>query len=44
MKICMISYDMQEFGGLEEYAVNLAIGLKQQGQDVSYLSAAWVHS
>jgi glycosyltransferase involved in cell wall biosynthesis len=42
MKICMISYDMQEFGGLEEYAVNLAIGLTQRGQDVSYLSAAWV--
>jgi glycosyltransferase involved in cell wall biosynthesis len=34
---------MQDFGGLEEYAVNLAIGLKQQGQDVSYLSAAWVN-
>ena len=42
MKICMISYDMQEFGGLEEYAVNLAIGMRQLGQDVSYLSAAWV--
>ena len=42
MKILMISYDMQEFGGLEEYAVNLAIGLKQQGQDVRYLSMAWV--
>lgn len=39
----MISYDMQDFGGLEEYAVNLAIGLKQQGQDVSWLSAAWVN-
>ena len=38
----MISYDMQEFGGLEEYAVNLAIGLKQQGHEVSYMSAAWV--
>ena len=37
-----MSYDMQEFGGLEEYAVNLAIGLKQQAQAVSYLSAAWV--
>jgi glycosyltransferase involved in cell wall biosynthesis len=44
MKICMISYDMQEFGGLEEYAVNLAIGLTQRGQVVSYLSAAWVDS
>lgn len=42
MKILMVSYDMQDFGGLEEYAVNLAIGLKGQGQDVSWLSAAWV--
>jgi glycosyltransferase involved in cell wall biosynthesis len=38
----MISYDMQDFGGLEEYAVNLAIGLKQQGHEVSYVSCAWV--
>jgi len=38
----MISYDMQDFGGLEEYAINLAIGLKQQNQDVSYMSMAWV--
>jgi len=42
MRIGLISYDMQDFGGLEEYAVNLAIGLKQQGQMVSYLSCAWV--
>jgi glycosyltransferase involved in cell wall biosynthesis len=42
MKILMVSYDMQDFGGLEEYAVNLAIGLKGQGQAVSWLSAAWV--
>ena len=42
MRICMIGYDMQEFGGLEEYAVNLAIGLKQQGHPVSYVSCAWV--
>ena len=42
MRICMVSYDMQEFGGLEEYAVNLAIGLRQQGHNVSYLSAAWI--
>jgi glycosyltransferase involved in cell wall biosynthesis len=38
----MISYDMQDFGGLEEYAVNLAIALKKQGNEVSYLSCAWV--
>ena len=42
MRIGLISYDMQDFGGLEEYAVNLAIGLKQQGQEVSYMSMAWV--
>lgn len=38
----MITYDMQDFGGMEEYAVNLAIGLKEGGQDVSYVSCAWV--
>ena len=42
MRIGMISYDMQDFGGLEEYAVNLAIALKKQGNEVSYLSCAWV--
>lgn len=42
MRIGLISYDMQDFGGLEEYAVNLAIGLKRQGQMVSYISCAWV--
>ncbi|MDX1463685.1 MAG: hypothetical protein R3359_11560, partial [Marinirhabdus sp.] len=42
MKILMVSYDMQDFGGLEEYAANLAIGLKQQGHEVSYMSMAWV--
>jgi len=42
MKIGMIGYDMQDFGGLEEYAANLAIGLKKQGHDVSYLSCACV--
>lgn len=42
MKICMISYDMQDFGGLEEYAVSLALALKNSGNEVSYLSCAWV--
>lgn len=42
MKICMVLYDMQEFGGLEEYATTLAIGLGQQGHQVSVLSTAWV--
>ena len=38
----MIFYDMQEFGGLEEYAVSLAIGLQDQGHQVSALSTEWV--
>ena len=38
----MILHDPQEFGGLEEYAVTLAIGLKQRGQHVSVLSTTWV--
>lgn len=42
MRIGMISYDMQDFGGLEEYAVNLAVALKKQGNEVSYLSCARV--
>ncbi len=42
MRICMVFYDMQDFGGLEEYAVSLAIGLQKQGHQVSALSAAWV--
>ena len=42
MRICMVVYDMQEFGGLEEYAATLAIGLQQQGHQVSVLSTAWV--
>jgi glycosyltransferase involved in cell wall biosynthesis len=43
MKILMVSNDMQDFGGLEEYAVSLAVALQQQGQQVSWLSAAWVN-
>jgi glycosyltransferase involved in cell wall biosynthesis len=37
----MVLYDPQEFGGLEEYAATLAIGLQQQGQPVSVLSTTW---
>jgi glycosyltransferase involved in cell wall biosynthesis len=33
---------MQDFGGLEEYAVTLAIGLQQRGHPTSVVSAAWV--
>ena len=43
MKICAVFYDFQEFGGLEEYATTLAVGLKQEiHQQVSVLSTAWV--
>jgi len=38
----MVLYDPQEFGGLEEYTTTLAIGLQQQGHQVSVLSATWV--
>lgn len=38
----MILYDPQEFGGLEEYATTLAVGLRQQGHQVSVLSTTWV--
>ena len=42
MRICMVVYDMQAFGGLEEYAVALARGLEDEGHRVSMLSAGWV--
>jgi glycosyltransferase involved in cell wall biosynthesis len=42
MKICMVLYDMQEFGGLEEYASTQAISLQQLGHQVSILSSAWI--
>jgi glycosyltransferase involved in cell wall biosynthesis len=38
----MVFYDTLEFGGLEEYATTLAIGLKQRGHETSVLSTAWV--
>jgi glycosyltransferase involved in cell wall biosynthesis len=38
----MILHDPQPFGGLEEYAVSLAVGLQQRGQQVSVLSTTWV--
>ncbi len=44
MRICMVLYDPQGFGGLEEYAVTLAVGLKQQGHEVSVLSTHWTPS
>ncbi|MCC7035524.1 MAG: glycosyltransferase family 4 protein [Acidobacteria bacterium] len=42
MRVCMVLYDVQEFGGLEEYLVTLAIGLRGQGHESSVLSTAWV--
>lgn len=44
MRICMVLHDPQPFGGLEEYAVSLAIALSQRGHDVSLLSTTWVPS
>lgn len=38
----MVLYDPQEFGGLEEYATTLAVGLHRLGHHVSVLSATWV--
>jgi glycosyltransferase involved in cell wall biosynthesis len=37
----MVLYDPQEFGGLEEYATTLAVGLQQRGHQVSVLSTTW---
>ena len=41
MRICMVVYSLEEFGGLEEIATTLAIGLQEQGHDISVLSTAW---
>jgi glycosyltransferase involved in cell wall biosynthesis len=38
----MILPDFQELGGMEEYAVTLAVGLRQKNHAVSVLSTAWV--
>jgi glycosyltransferase involved in cell wall biosynthesis len=38
----MILYDPQEFGGLEEYATMLGIGLQKKGHEVSFLSMTWI--
>lgn len=38
----MISYDMQDFGGLEEYAVNLTAGLHALDWRVCFVSLGWV--
>lgn len=42
MKIGILFKDMQEFGGLEEIAVTLAIELQRHGHQVNVLSTGWV--
>jgi len=42
MRICMAVNNMNEFGGLEEFAKNLAIGIQQEGHQVSVFSTVWV--
>ena len=37
----MVVNNMGTFGGLQEFAKNLAVGVKQQGHQVSVFSAAW---
>jgi glycosyltransferase involved in cell wall biosynthesis len=41
MRICLVFYEPQEFGGLEEYATSLAIGLQELDQAVSALFLTW---
>jgi glycosyltransferase involved in cell wall biosynthesis len=42
MRIGLVFYDMQEFGGLEEYATALAVALKAKSQSVAVFSCAWI--
>ncbi|MCX6043826.1 MAG: glycosyltransferase [Chloroflexi bacterium] len=42
MRICMVVYSLEEFGGLEEIVATLTIGLQQQGHQTSVLSTSWV--
>lgn len=44
MRICMVLYEPQEIGGLEEYAATLAIGLQERGHPVSVLCTTWTPS
>lgn len=41
MRICKVVYSLEDFGGLEEAAAALAIGIRQQGHQTSVLSTAW---
>ena len=38
----MVVNSIATFGGLEEFTINLAIGLKRKGHEVSVLSTVWV--
>ena len=38
----MVVSNLLEFGGLEEFAKNLAVGVQRQGHQVSFLSTGWV--
>lgn len=42
MRICVVVSNMLDFGGLEEFAKNLAIGVQKQGHQVSVLSTVWI--
>ena len=42
LRVCMVLFDLQEFGGLEEYLCRLAIGLSEIGHKVSVLCTVWV--
>lgn len=42
MKVLAVINNFNEFGGLEEFAKNLAIGIQNQGCQVSFLTTTWV--
>ncbi|HEX9018011.1 MAG TPA: glycosyltransferase family 4 protein [Anaerolineaceae bacterium] len=42
MRVCMVVSNLLDFGGLEEFAKNLAVGVQRQGVEVSVLSTTWV--
>ncbi len=42
MRICMVVNNLASFGGLEEFAKNLAVGVQRQGHQVSVISSAWI--
>lgn len=42
MRICMVVQTLMKFGGLEEYAVQLADALQQRGHQTALFSTVWV--